>query len=131
LRKELAEFWREYDRRSSALRKVLLSLVYRRLASLPDMWLDCWIAEKHHVDLAETQDFSDRPPRLETVDDRIAYCLQDCARVLDRMTLDELVEIIDHDVLVNLACPRLHNSSNLYDRCRYLSREFGFRQGVA
>jgi hypothetical protein len=80
LRKELAEFWREYDRRSSALRKVLLSLVYRRLASLPDMWLDCWIAEKHRVDLAETQDFSVRTPCLGTVEDRITYCLQDCAR---------------------------------------------------
>jgi hypothetical protein len=124
LRKELAEFWREYDRRSLALRKVLLCLAYRRLASLPATWLDCWIAEKHQVDLAETQDFSAWPPRLETVDDRIAYCLEDCARALNRMTLDELVEIIDFDVLVNMACPRLHDSSNPHDRCRYLSREF-------
>jgi|GEM_PF-5496247 hypothetical protein len=115
----IARLWYENERRAVVLRRVLLVLIRRRLDRLPRSSLQTWANEKANVPIDWTFDPAMRPRTTNP----LLICLTECVRILRGMSLEQLADLIDHEVLVNRSWPVLHDQSDPTDRSGYyLSR---------
>jgi hypothetical protein len=115
----IVQLWYENERRAVVLRRVLLVLIRRRLDRLPRSSLQMWANEKANVPIEWTFDPAMRPRTTNP----LLISLTECVRILRGMSLEQLADLIDHEVLVNRSWPVLHDESDPTDHSgRYLAR---------